>query len=129
MNSISIAPTQWANFLDIDQVNPLNSQDSDCLSEIYQVLNRYGCADRFGITLLHKHFNIESDEVLVEETDKENRVLTIRPVKADQVSGYIETNWQLIGNESKHCMAVCRTFCKPDERGFHVGPLHVDPKR
>jgi hypothetical protein len=66
---------------DIMDVEPLGAADHACLQEIKDVLLRHGRLNRFGVTLLHEHFAISHDEILVEECDPANRTLTIRPEK------------------------------------------------
>ena len=87
---------QFRDLPDIDDVKPLGEEDRALMAELHQVLLRHKAVDRFGITLLHNHFPINEGEVLVEECDPVNRVLTIKPKAADQVAGgkTIQTNWR-----------------------------------
>ncbi|WP_291052590.1 hypothetical protein [Hyphomonas sp.] len=125
---ISISPMQWARLKDIHEVDPINGEDSACMLELYEVLKKHGRQDRFGIAMLHKHFDVADDEVLVETTDVEGRMLTIEPMKASEAKGFIETIWKL-DEAGVHAQGVCVTFCKPDDRGFHVGPIHTGRQR
>src|SRR4051812_15073087 len=81
--TFEMAPMQWADLKDIDEVEPIGESDSECLAEVREVLKKHGKRDRLGVALLHKHFDMAGDEVLVEYSDKEERVLTIKPVKAE----------------------------------------------
>ena len=85
------------SFDDINLVSALDESDLPCLSEIREVLLRHNRLDRFGMCLLHSHFPIADDEILLEETDVAARTLTLRPVKRTNIvaSEVIETNWTL----------------------------------
>src|SRR4051794_39993335 len=109
--NLVIAPIQWADLKDIDVVDPLNDSDSDCLVELREVLKKHGKRDRFGVALLHSHFEMADDEVLVEISDEESRVLTLRPVKHANVSNTVSTIWKLLDGEIKagvHCHQYCQ---------------------
>lgn len=54
---------------DIDQVVPLGPDDPQLIHELRDVLDRHGALERFGITLLHQHFDVAEGEVLVETVD------------------------------------------------------------
>jgi len=70
---------------DIADVEPFSEKDNACLEEIRQVLIKHGNVKRFGLTLLHRHFEMSADETLVEETDPLTRIQTIKPVKLSEV--------------------------------------------
>lgn len=116
--TLEVAPTQWANLKDIHEVEPINDGDLDCLAEIRKVLKMHGKQERFGVALLHKHFDMEADEILVDETDVEGRVLTIKPVKQTEAGKTIETIWQLVDGEER-AMLGCRQYCGTDVQGNH----------
>jgi hypothetical protein len=93
---------------DITDVKELGPSDSALIGEIVDVLKRYDALDRFGLTLLHQHFPISDDEVLVENVDTEHRTQSIHPMKKEDLSSlpYTETSWRL--DTSKPVMAcVC----------------------
>lgn len=46
------------------------------------MVEKHGKTRRFGAILLHQHFMLASDELLVEHCDIEQRVLTTAPVNA-----------------------------------------------
>lgn len=68
----------------IDHVRALHDDDMECLEELRSVLEKHDRLDRFGIALLHKHFDLQSNEILVEETDEEQRCQTVRAVPKDR---------------------------------------------
>lgn len=107
---IVVQPMQWASIPDISEVDPLSAADRDCIREIRDVLARHGRLDRFGINLIHKHFDIAEDECLVESIDEATRTLTVRPEKKSYIGKAIETQWQL--TDGAACM-LCRQYCDP----------------
>lgn len=93
----------------------LSEADVNCMREIKDVLQKHGSLGRFGVTLLHDHFPLAPDEVLVETCDESKRELTIRPVKHSEMnhSNIIETSWRL---DSESEVAHCIQRCHCDER-------------
>jgi hypothetical protein len=116
--TIEVAPTQWANLKDIHEVEPLNEADYPCLSEIRDVLKKYDRQERFGVALLHKHFDMEPDEVLVEHTNVQDRILTICPVQVEAAGETIQTIWSL-GDGAPETMLGCQQYCGKDVQGNH----------
>jgi hypothetical protein len=94
-NQILIAPMQWAPIQELQNVEPLNDQDVSCMSEIREVLAKHGKLDRFALHLVHKHFDLNDDEIMCEYTDSDNRTLTLIPKKKTEILGHIETTWML----------------------------------
>jgi hypothetical protein len=104
-------PSALSQLRDIDEVEPLGPQDRACVDEIRAILAKHDALQRFGLTLLHDHFPVADDEVLVEEIDVVTRTLTSRPEKIDPDERVIETSWRL---DDMTGMARCRTVCKSD---------------
>lgn len=104
--------TPLAQLSDIDDVAPLSNVDKPCLDEIRAVLAKHDALQRFGITLLHEHFEVAEDEILVETIDAKTRTLTSRPEKVSELSNYnaVETSWRL---DDLTAMASCRKVCRP----------------
>ena len=96
---------------DIREVKPFSTEDMGCLNEIKAVLEKHNATSRFGLHLLHSHFELENDEVLVEDTDEINRVQTISPIKKSKIpENAMFTNWRF----DTHSVAspVCRISMK-----------------
>src|SRR5437773_800453 len=95
---------------DIDEVEPVSEKDQVCIQAIREVLEKHGALRRFGITLLHEHFTIAEDEVMMEFVDKEARTLTTRPVKAADylANTSVETVWRL---DSQIGLRRCEQLC------------------
>ncbi len=115
-------PVQWTALQAFEEIEPINDADLECLAEVREVLKKYGKRERFGVTLLHKHFDIAEDEILVETTDVEARLLTTKPMKKDCVGNTVETTWMLLDGENR-AMLGCRTVCSPNIHGNHH-PFH-----
>jgi len=106
----------------VNEVKPLNDADASMVEEVVAVLRKHNALDRFGLMLLHQHFDIADDEVLLETTDIESRTQLIRPVPKSTLEAmeYIETSWRLdSGSAVMHC--ACAT-----NQGEHTGQhVHV----
>ena len=102
---------------DINEVKPLSEEDQPLVDELVAVLEKHNALGRFGITLLHQHFSIKEDEVLLETTDRKKRTQLIRPVKMEDVESldYTETSWRLDTGE-----AAMRCICLV-QGGEHTG--------
>ena len=96
MNTRTIA-REHQGLLDIHEVQGFDPElDQPLFDEIKEVLRKHDSLHRFGITLLHKHFEVYEGEKLVESCDAENRTLTLRPVAAalGEDESYVQTNWR-----------------------------------
>ena len=112
----------WNRLKDIHDVEPIGTEDHACLAEIREVLNRHGKRERFGVALLHKHFDLAHDEMLVEETDVEARTLTIKPIATSEAPATIQTIWMLLEGDNQAMMG-CMQYCGKDVQGNH-GSFH-----
>jgi hypothetical protein len=111
-------------------VTPRRIADDDaCIAEIKAVLKRHSLDKKYGLTLLHKHFDLEPGEIMVEHTDVRTRTLTSRPEKAGSIpeENLIEVTWSL---DSDTLMAGCMWKCfytsgaTPPHSSHHVGPTN-----
>jgi hypothetical protein len=105
---VVIAPMQWAPIQELQNVEPLNDKDIVCMSELREVLAKHGKLERFAMHLVHKHFDLNDDEIMCEYTDSENRTLTLVPKKKTEIPGYVETTWML---NDLSCIASCIYAC------------------
>jgi hypothetical protein len=110
MSTLTIAPMQWTSVRNIDGVEPVSESDTDCLAEIRDVLKKYGNLERFGIALLHSHFPLGDDEILLETTDAETRTLVLKPADQSEATRSVGTVWMLRDGETA-TMAWCRSYC------------------
>jgi len=108
-----LQPLQFNELPDINDVPPISPEDEACLEEIKAILEKHNRTSKFGIALLHNHFMLEDDEVLMEYCDSEKRLLISKPVKHSSLldKQAIETLWrfdtQLDGNAQKWCEKYC----------------------
>ncbi len=114
---------QWNSFPDIGETHSLDESDKHVMEKIRDVLSEHNKLDRFGLTLLHKHFEVAPDEILVESVNVEKRELVVSPVKlaligSEMPSAY-ETQWKLSTGAAAQ---VCVTRCFP---GSASSPNHV----
>lgn len=83
--------------LDIDDVEPFSEErDGALFKELREVLFKHDAAARFGISLLHRHFDMKSYERLVETCDVSTRTLTLRPISGELPAdaALMQTNWR-----------------------------------
>ena len=82
---IIVQPLAWNTLQDIDDVRKIDDSDAPCLEEIRLVLEKYNCLNRFGVSLLHSHFQVAEDEMLLETTDPAKREHWVRPIKRSEL--------------------------------------------
>jgi hypothetical protein len=104
----------YADLADIDDVTPRSAADDTLFAELAAVLERHNALDRFGIVLLHSHFPVHDDEMLLETTDHQTRQQLIRPVTLNELDARaaVETSWRL-GRHGETRMA-CNCLRSPD---------------
>lgn len=83
--------------------------DDDLFHDLADVLKKHNALNRFGITLLHKHFEIASDEALLETTDVAGRQHLLRTVKRSELvdKDAVETAWKLGPNGEALWGCIC----------------------
>lgn len=112
---------------DINVVEPFSDEDRETMDMIREVLRKRNAIDRFGVTLLHDHFDVNDDEILLETCDPITRTLTIKPYRNEELKeadidedGYVQTNWRFDKNDPKSLL--CLSYCTPVQGGH--GPKH-----
>jgi hypothetical protein len=97
------------DFKPVESVNPIDATDMACFSDIRKVLERHGKLERFGVTLLHKHFDLRPHEAFLETTDVAKRSMTVQPHIIDSSDiNTIDTQWYL-GKSIPLSVVKCRT--------------------
>jgi hypothetical protein len=117
---IAIQPMQWSQLPDINDVTDFTPDDEQCFRELRDVLKKYDALDRFGLTLLHSHFDVADDEVMLETTDVDARTHLVRPVKRASLNdeAYSITNWKLAeGDDVVARVCVCARTSNGHTRG------------
>ena len=110
MEKILLETVQWHTLNDIDEIAPINDEDYKVLDEIGNVLRKYGRTDRFGVCLLHKHFEIKDDELVFEMTNVEDRISTLKVEKKDlKPRQTIETMWRY--GDDTNAVTKCEKKC------------------
>jgi hypothetical protein len=97
MQAITIQAMQWKPIIDIADTEGFGSQDAACFAEIRDVLSKYGLLDKYGMSLIHRHFEIDDDECLLEKIDVDTRTLCVAPVKKSELTPGTTTTtmWKL----------------------------------
>lgn len=115
-----VAEAEQNGFPHIDDVSALDDSDIECLREVRDVLKKHGRVERFGVTLLHKHFDLSEDECLVEETDVEQKLQVISVKKKGEVQRerVIETVWRL--GDTPNVIMGCERECYISHEGKHL---------
>tara|TARA_R110000823_G_C15886413_1_gene495580 strand:- start:983 stop:1357 length:375 start_codon:yes stop_codon:yes gene_type:complete len=109
MSKLNLETVQWSSLKDIDEVEPINDKDHEVLSELKEILLKHGYINRFGVTLLHRHFDIAQDEIIMENTDTEARVSVLSVEKDCGGQSTIETMWKFA--DGPHAVTQCVLRC------------------
>jgi hypothetical protein len=67
--------------IDDTDAGTITADDQACLDEIGDCLLRAKVHSRFAVTLLHSHFPIDDDEILLEEAHSGEQMITLQPVR------------------------------------------------
>lgn len=118
MPHLTITPVQWSRLRDLHEVEPLGDADLDCLHELRAVLARHGMLARFALHLVHRHFDLAPDEVLVEVSDARRREQRLRVERRDDpaAAAAVPTTWMLDAVEPT---VVCVCAARDDDG--HLG--------
>lgn len=121
--TVTVQPMQWGSLPymgDADLV-PFSGADAACFRDLRDVLKKHDALKRFGVFLIHKHFEIGADEELMECTDHPGRQLTINPRKKADIDPdtSIATNW--IFTDTEEIAAACCSCARNENghQGFH----------
>ena len=119
-HEVNALATTWVEMPDVNDVEPRNANDEVVFREVREVLQRHGALQRFGLTLNHRHFDLQPGEVIFESTDTENRRQIIEPRKADEVLGgsrVLETQWMF---DRPDGTVLCVGFCNYNNGHKHI---------
>ncbi|WP_414166706.1 hypothetical protein ACMATS_02555 [Streptoverticillium reticulum] len=81
-----------------EEAEGLGPQDERFVRDLVAVLEKHGNLDRFGLCLLHDHFPVASDEVLVETHDVAARTLRVSVEKATTTEHTRPSQWRFVRN-------------------------------
>ena len=79
-----------------EEAEDLGPQDAEFVRDLVAVLAKHGNLNRFGLCLLHDHFPLAADEVLVETNDPRARTLHAHVEKADGTRHTKATQWRFL---------------------------------
>lgn len=115
---LAISVVQMNELPRIDDVGVISEEDEACLHEIREVLERHKKLSRFGIALLHRHFDMDSGEVLLEQCDESTRTLVAKPVgrTALKATEATPTVWRFDAGSGK----TGSRYCQIDQFRRHV---------
>jgi len=113
MHQVVLTPLEWSRMSDVEETEPLGIEDETCLREVRDVLMKHGKSAKFGISLLHTHFDLADDECLVETIDEDQRVLTTQVKSTKDLTGIgIPTSWKFTDADVVE-MVKCYKWCEP----------------
>lgn len=127
MNKVVVHPVQWTTLDHVDDVSPLNDADAVAFSEIRDILRKHGLTKRFGVFLLHKHFDLSEGEFLFEETDEDARKQVISVKRSDNPDdNALQTMWAFSEDASVKAVTKCVRRCHYDSghKSVHVKEGH-----
>ncbi|MHC8326174.1 hypothetical protein [Pseudomonas sp. LB1P83] len=78
---------------------PLGAGDESFIHDLHALLERHGNTQRFGIFLLHNHFAIKGDEIMLESNDPAARTLHMEVVKRTDLPEGKFTSWRMGGTQ------------------------------
>lgn len=120
-SAVQIQPMQWASipYMGDADLEVFTDEDAACFKDIRDVLMKHNALHRFGMFLIHQHFEIADDEEMMECTDHDGRTLTIVPRKKSAIdrSVTVPTNWVFTTSEE---VAIACCTCARNENG-HQG--------
>ena len=108
---LKVFPVNWKTIDDIVDMEPIGAKDAEVLDAIRSVILEHGYEDRFGVCLIHKHFDVAEGEALLETTDELNRVSTIQVVRAEDAASAMETAWKFERNDPIRAGRKCTVKC------------------
>jgi hypothetical protein len=118
MNTLAVSSMQWADLEHIADVRPIDEGDAACLEAVRDVLAEHGALDRFGVALLHSHFDLAEDEMMLETTDAVQREHRVRPVKRSYPEQHGFTAQTTIVSFDEHGYSQ-NCGCDPRTSGHH----------
>lgn len=116
---VVLETVQWSQLQLIEDLDPISDRDYAVLNEVRDVLLRHGYEERFGVCLLHKHFDLEPGEAALEVSDEAARVSTISVVPKESCAGAMETAWRFSADNSGLAVRDCELRCKSSGMTSH----------
>ena len=115
-----LQPTQFAHMKHVTEVEPVTEKDRSILEAIKAVLLEHDAVERFGVHLVHKHFDLTEDEIIMEYTDEDARTQFTQVEKYEEAFANglpLETQWRF--NRETASMG-CVGFCLYNNGHRHI---------
>ena len=112
--TIAQVPVQnnpYTSLKDINDVDTkLSTFDRETMRQLHQVLRERNQVDRFGMTLLHDHFEVNDGETMIETHNPVTREITIKPyrnVELKESEGLMDTSWRFDNTGEPIALFAC----------------------
>lgn len=126
VDAVMVLPIQWRSLSDIDAVRPIDDSDAPVFDDIRAVLEKHGCLDRFGVALLHRHFDVGDDELMLETTNVSEREHWVRPVRrAELAAKGFDVQSTIVRFDETGAVQYCT--CARDKDGHTGGHTDFTP--
>lgn len=110
----------FADLGGLQDVHPLSKEDDAFLADLTEVLKKHGNLNRFGLTLLHRHFEVAEDEMVVEHSDSVARTLSCSVMKRADIPTYgVETTQWRMTPDGK-AIGIMDCVAQPDGNGHYT---------
>lgn len=102
MHTLKVEPLNWELMPNMGEeaLEGYSVDDKPMFTEIRDTLLRHDAIHLFGLYLVHKHFDISSDEEMVEHVEFDAQRVTVSPVKRGllDMDAMVPTNWFFLQN-------------------------------
>lgn len=120
---------RFENIPNIDKADYFDEKkDEKCFIEIGKILYKYNFLKKYVITLLHTHFEISDDEILLEYSFYPKKHVGKSPFKVSSLTSYniIPTSWRLTDNSNERLVPL--EYSTEGIIGFIPKYNHIDFK-
>lgn len=105
MFDVAVRDMDWDNIPDMGEqaLAGYETADQPLFRKVRDALCRHNCLDKFGLFLVHKHFQMSADEKLVEHVDFVRRRVVVQVMSDFELSDrrIIPTNW-IFGSDAEN---------------------------
>ncbi len=100
--TVPIAAISFNNLLDIDDVSPYSEEDVKVIAQLGKVLIAHNMHQRFGISLIHKHYDLKENEIVLETTSEQNaKEFSMSVASFDNQSDVLPSMWRFVAGNTK----------------------------
>lgn len=116
MSKLCIQPIEYQSIKKIEDLEPINEGDIQLMNKIRNLIIEHGAEDRFGLCLLHRHFDVGPGEYAIEESYEKDRKSVVEIKKLDKEPliddpEYIPTTWKFTAENGTH-VTLCVKRCQ-----------------